>query len=211
MQKLAGVVDDLTGRFRCKPEDLSVRVEALQEEIKKLQQQIKKAATGDLAGAADKLFDAGQTMNGVRIIIGQMPAGPDEQMRTQVDRLKQKAGSGVVVLGWAEDGKVGLLAAVTDDLVKKGLHAGKLIAQIAPIVGGKGGGRPNMAQAGGKDAAKLAERWTWPGSWRRINCKTNGAHDRRCRLGGGSKARSLIALGTTCLKRSLSLPFGPIW
>ena len=78
-------------------------------------------------------------------------------MRNQVDRLKQKAGSAVVVVGWADDGKVGLLAAVTDDLVQKGLHAGKLIGQIAKVVGGGGGGKPNMAQAGGKDPAKLAE------------------------------------------------------
>jgi alanyl-tRNA synthetase len=63
----------------------------------------------------------------------------------------------VVVLGWADDGKVGLLAAVTDDLVKKGAHAGKLIGQVAAVVGGKGGGKPTMAQAGGKDPAKLGE------------------------------------------------------
>src|SRR5207244_6799306 len=86
-----------------------------------------------------------------------MPAGPEEQMRTQIDRLKQKAGSAVVVVGWADDGKVGLIAAVTDDLVKKGLHAGKLIGQVAKVVGGGGGGKPTMAQAGGKDPAKLAE------------------------------------------------------
>ncbi len=157
VQKLASIVDDLVGRFRCKPEDLAGRIDALQEEVKKLQQQIKKGAASDLAGAADRLFAASQAVNGVRVIIGEMPAGPDEPMRAQVDRLKQKAGSGVIVLGWADQDKVGLLAAVTDDLVKKGLHAGKLIAQIAPIVGGKGGGRPNMAQAGGKDAAKLGE------------------------------------------------------
>ena len=157
VQKLSGIVDDLVGRFRCKPEDLAGRIESLQEEVKKLQQQIKKGSASDLAGAADKLFAGSQEVKGIRIIIGEMPAGPDEQMRTQVDRLKQKAGSGVIVLGWTEEGKVGLLAAVTDDLVKKGLHAGKLIGQIAPIVGGKGGGRPNMAQAGGKDAAKLGE------------------------------------------------------
>ena len=65
------------------------------------------------------------------------------------------------MLGWATQdeggGKVGLLAAVTDDLIQKGINAGKLIAQIAQVVGGKGGGRPNMAQAGGKDQAKLTE------------------------------------------------------
>src|SRR5262249_1621897 len=91
------------------------------------------------------------------LIVGQMPAGPDEQMRQQVDRLRQKAPSSVVVLGWADDGKVGLLAAVTDDLVKKGLHAGKLIGQVAKVVGGGGGGKPTMAQAGGKEPAKLGE------------------------------------------------------
>ena len=57
----------------------------------------------------------------------------------------------------SDDGKVGLIAAVTDDLVQKGIHAGKLIGQIAKVVGGGGGGRPNMAQAGGKEPAKLGE------------------------------------------------------
>ena len=78
-------------------------------------------------------------------------------MRQQVDRLRQKAGSAVVVIGWSEDSKVQLLAAVTDDLVKKGVHAGKLAGQVAKVVGGGGGGKPTMAQAGGKDPAKLAE------------------------------------------------------
>jgi alanyl-tRNA synthetase len=74
-----------------------------------------------------------------------------------VDRLRQKAASAVVVIGWAEDSKVQLIAAVTDDLVKKGLHAGKLVGQVAKVVGGGGGGKPTMAQAGGKEPAKLAE------------------------------------------------------
>ena len=86
-----------------------------------------------------------------------MPAGPEEQLRQQVDRLRQKAPSSVVVIGWSDDGKVGLLAAVTEDLVKKGLHAGKLVGQVATVVGGKGGGKPTMAQAGGKEPAKLGE------------------------------------------------------
>ena len=78
-------------------------------------------------------------------------------MRTQIDRLKQKAGSAVVVVGWTDDSKVQLIAAVTDDLVKKGLHAGKLVGQVAKVVGGGGGGKPTMAQAGGKEPAKLGE------------------------------------------------------
>jgi alanyl-tRNA synthetase len=78
-------------------------------------------------------------------------------MRQQLDRLRQKAGSAVVVIGWSEDSKVQLMTAVTDDLVKKGLHAGKLVGEVAKVVGGSGGGKPTMAQAGGKDPSKLSE------------------------------------------------------
>ena len=97
------------------------------------------------------------TVNGATVIVGEMPAGPDEQMRNQIDRLKQKAGSAVVVFGWRDDGKVGLLAAVTDDLVQKGVHAGKLVGQVAKVVGGGGGGKPTLAQAGGKEPDRLSE------------------------------------------------------
>jgi alanyl-tRNA synthetase len=156
VQQEDAILADLTARFRCKPEELTARIEGLQEEIKKLQQQLKKGAASDLQGAADKLYAGAAEVKGAKVIVGEMPAGPEEQMRQQVDRLRQKAGSAVVVVGWSEDSKVGLIAAVTADLEKK-LHAGKLIGQVAPVVGGKGGGRPNLAQAGGKDPAKLGE------------------------------------------------------
>jgi alanyl-tRNA synthetase len=157
VQRLSSVLDDLSARFNCKPEEVRSRIDSMQEEIKRLQQQLRKGAAGDLAAAADKLLAASAELNGSRIIIGEMPAGPEEQIRTQVDRLKQKAGSGVVVVGWKDDGKVGLIAAVTDDLVPKGLHAGKLVGAAAKLVGGGGGGRPTMAQAGGKEPSKLGE------------------------------------------------------
>ncbi len=157
VQKQDAILADLTGRFRCKPEELASRVEALQEEIRKLQQQLKKGAATDLQGVADKLLAGAVEVSGAKIIVGELPAGPEEQIRQQVDRLRQKAGSAVVVLGWAEDSKVQLIAAVTEDLVKKGLHAGKLVGQVAKVVGGGGGGKPTLAQAGGKEPAKLAE------------------------------------------------------
>jgi alanyl-tRNA synthetase len=157
VQRLASVVDDLTDHFRCKPEEVPSRIKGLEEEIKKLQQQLKKGAAGDLQGDADKLLAGAAEVKGTRIIVGEMPAGPKEQMLQQVDRLRQKAGSAVVVIGWSEDSQVQLLAAVTDDLVKKGLHAGKLIGPVAEVVGGRGGGKPAMAQAGGKEPAKLGE------------------------------------------------------
>jgi alanyl-tRNA synthetase len=157
VQKEDAILADLTGRFRCQPEDLPARIEALQEQVKKLEQQLRKGAATDLQGVADKLLADSPSVNGAKIVVGEMPAGPEEQMRQQVDRLRQKAASAVVVLGWAEDSKVQLIAAVTDDLVKKGLHAGKLVGQVARVVGGGGGGKPTMAQAGGKVPAKLPE------------------------------------------------------
>jgi alanyl-tRNA synthetase len=157
VQRLAAVVDDLTGRFNCKPEDLPGRIDGLQEEIKRLQQQLKKGAAGDLQSAADKLLAGAVEVKGAKVIVGEVPAAPEDQLRQQVDRLRQKAGSAVIVVGWSEDGKVGLLAAVTDDLVKKGMKAGTLVGEAAKVVGGKGGGRPTMAQAGGKEPAKLPE------------------------------------------------------
>lgn len=157
VQRLSTVVDDLVSRFNCKPEELAGRVEALQEELKKLQQQLRKGSATDLQSAGDKLYATGAEVQGARILVGEMPSAPEEQMRQLVDRLRQKAGSAVVVIGWSEDGKVQLIASVTDDLVKKGLHAGKLVGQVAKLVGGGGGGKPTMAQAGGKDPAKLAE------------------------------------------------------
>jgi alanyl-tRNA synthetase len=157
VQKEDAILASLTDRFRCKPEELPARVDSLQEEIKKLQQQLRKGAATDLQGAADKLLASAAEVNGAKVIVGEMPTGPEEQMRQQVDRLRQKASSAVVVIGWADDGKVQLLAAVTEDLVKKGLHAGKLVGQVAKVVGGGGGGKPTMAQAGGKEPEKLSE------------------------------------------------------
>jgi alanyl-tRNA synthetase len=159
-QQLAAVVGDLSERFHCRLEELPARIESLQEEIKKLQQQLKKGAASDLAGTFDLLLASATKSSGVSVVIGEIPAGPDDAIRTQVDRVKQKAGSCVVVVGWAEEGKVGLLAAASDDVVKRGIKAGDLIKKIAPVVGGGGGGRPNMAQAGGKDPAKLGDALT---------------------------------------------------
>ncbi len=158
VQRLSAVVDDLAGRFNCTPEDVPRRVEVLQEEVKKLQTQLRKGAASDLAGAGDRLLAQAVEANGAKIIVGEMPAAPIEQMRQQLDRLREKAKSVVAVIGWADEGKVGLLSLVTDDLGKKGLHAGKLIGEVAKVVGGKGGGPPTgIAQAGGKDAGKLGE------------------------------------------------------
>ncbi len=149
------VLDELSGRFNCPPADLPARITVLQDELKKAQAALKKGAAADLGGAVDKLLADAPTVNGTLLVIGQLPGGSVEAVRTQIDRVRQMAKSAVVVFGWEDDGKVPLIVALTHDLVAKGLKAGDLIRPVAEIVGGKGGGKPDLAQAGGKDATKL--------------------------------------------------------
>jgi alanyl-tRNA synthetase len=80
-----------------------------------------------------------------------------ETLREMADKFRQHYDSGVALLASEQDGKPILIAAVTEDLVARGLHAGKLVGSVAKMVGGGGGGRPTLAQAGGKDASKLSE------------------------------------------------------
>ena len=96
-------------------------------------------------------------INGVAILTAILKMADVDTLRQMTDRFRQKYPSGVVVLATVMDGKPAIIANVTDDLVKLGIHAGELIKQIAAVVGGSGGGRPNLAQAGGKDPEKLPE------------------------------------------------------
>jgi alanyl-tRNA synthetase len=93
------------------------------------------------------------------LIVAKLPVGAsNEAVRTQIDRVRQKCPSAFVVFGWTEgESGVFLIAALTPDLVKKGLKAGELVKQIASHVGGSGGGKPDMAQAGGKEPTKLPD------------------------------------------------------
>ena len=153
----AAEVDELCVLLKSTPEQLPGRVEALIENNKKLNKQLKKGAGADLKSVAEKMLADAEETGGAKIVIGEIPAAPVEAVRAQIDWFRKKAPSSVVVLGMADpDGKVMLFAAVTDDLVSK-VKAGDIVKNIAPIVGGGGGGRPQMAQAGGKDPAKLAE------------------------------------------------------
>jgi alanyl-tRNA synthetase len=158
LQRINSVVDELSSRFNCRFDELPARVESLQEEVKKLQKQIQKGTAGDLASAGDKLFDAAVTIGSSKLIVGEVPGASVEQLRAQVDRLRQKAGSSLIVLGWKnEDNTGGFLVGVSDDLIKKGIKAGELIKPVAEAAGGKGGGPPNLATAGAKDISMLAE------------------------------------------------------
>ncbi|MEN8127036.1 MAG: alanine--tRNA ligase, partial [Planctomycetota bacterium] len=155
------VVDELIETLKAPADQVAARVAKLLDDNKKLKKELKSGggkSAGDALAEANKLLNAAEKVGEASVIVGQLPGVPVDQARTAIDSLKKKAKSAAIVFGIAtDDGKVMLLAGVTDDLIKQGVKAGDIVKEIAPIVGGGGGGRPNMAQAGGKDASKLDE------------------------------------------------------
>jgi alanyl-tRNA synthetase len=127
---------------------LKAELERKDAEIKRLARELDqvrmKSASSSVASADQKIKD----VKGVKVLAHRVDNLDRSQMRTLVDQLRDKVGSGVVVLGSATDGKVALIAGVTKDLTKR-IQAGKIVGQVAQKVGGKGGGRPDMAEAGG--------------------------------------------------------------
>ncbi len=136
-------------------EALRQRLAAQEDELKKLKRELDEARMKSAASRVSSATDQAVDVNGVKVLAQRVDALDRGQMRTLVDNLRNKLGSGVVVLGGAqEDGKVALIVGVTKDLTGK-VQAGKVIGPIAKMVGGSGGGRPDMAEAGGKDADQL--------------------------------------------------------
>ena len=154
LQSLDRSVREVAGRLKASPEQMAERVEqlldrsrALEKELERLKGKLASAAGSDLAGQAIELA-------GVRLISAHLEGADPNGLRDTVDQLKNKLGSAVVVLGTAAGSGVRLVAGVTPDLTDR-IKAGELVNFVASQVGGKGGGRPDFAQAGGSDAAAL--------------------------------------------------------
>ncbi len=139
------------------PTEVATRCEALMAEIEKLEAQVKQR---DAAGPldADTLLEKAETIDGVTVLVAETPGVDPPLMRQLIDAVRQKTESAAVLLAsTVGDEKVTLIAGITKDLQDRGLSAGKWIGPVAKAVGGGGGGRPDMAQAGGKQPAKLPE------------------------------------------------------
>ncbi len=139
------------------PDKLLSRLEQLLAEQKETAKELEKLKAKMAGGVADEMLSGKVEIGGVAVLAAEVKDMDGNALRTMGDQLKQKLGSGVVVLASGKDGKVNLMAMATDDVVKKGVHAGNIIKAAAAVCGGGGGGRPNMAQAGGKDASKIAD------------------------------------------------------
>lgn len=153
------IVDQLCLALKVPADAIVEKTTALLAENKKLAKQLKSAprqGAADSLAEAKHLLDNCEKISDVSIIIGRLSPATPEQARAAVDMLKKKAKSAVIVLGLAEGEKATLLSGVTEDLVKK-ISASEILKQISPIIEGGGGGRPDMAQAGGKKPEKIDE------------------------------------------------------
>ena len=137
--------------------DLLEGVERLATERRDLERQVEQLKAKLAHGKVGSLVENARTVKGVKVIAAKIDGLDRKQMRALADSLRNKIQSGVVVLGAAQDGNVALISAVTKDLAGKRIHAGKLIGSVAQTVGGRGGGRPDMAEAGGTDGAALTK------------------------------------------------------
>ncbi|MGX7420100.1 alanine--tRNA ligase [Carnobacterium gallinarum] len=133
------------------------KISQLQAELKEAQKENESLQAKLANEQAGEVFKDVQTVNGITIVTAQVEVKDMNGLRQLADQWKQNAVSDVLVLGSVQGGKVSLLTAVNQTTIKKGLKAGDLIKEIAPLVGGGGGGRPDMAQAGGKNPAGLAD------------------------------------------------------
>jgi alanyl-tRNA synthetase len=157
LEKASDIVDELSAVLKVPSEALVDRVGQLIKDNKKLSKQLRSAAASgsDTMAEAKQLLKKCEKAGQTSLIVGRLSTTSVEQAREAIDMLKKKAKSAAIVLGFEDDGKAALLAGMTNDLVKKGVKAGDIVKQIAPIVDGGGGGRPQMAQAGGKNPKKI--------------------------------------------------------
>ena len=153
-EKQTQILSQVASRLNTSEDSVLATVEKLSNTVKQLEKELEGQKRKGALGQLDQLASQVQTIKGVKLIAAEVAGTDKESLRQLVDSLRQKLGSGVVALGTIEDGKVALIAGVTKDLTPK-VHAGKLIQALAKLVGGSGGGRPDLAEAGGKDTSAL--------------------------------------------------------
>ncbi|MEO0540943.1 MAG: alanine--tRNA ligase [Cyanobacteria bacterium P01_A01_bin.105] len=150
------IVRDLSERFKAKPEELTDRITTLQADLKATQKELAAAQSQLALAKSDQLLDQAETIGNHKLLVADLGDVDADSLKTAAERLLQKLGEGAVVLASIpSEGKVSLVAAFSKGVIGQGLQAGKFIGGIAKLTGGGGGGRPNLAQAGGRDASKL--------------------------------------------------------
>ncbi|AGB41962.1 alanine--tRNA ligase [Halobacteroides halobius DSM 5150] len=156
VNQLEDSIVKIANKLKANPSEVVSKVELLQNQIKKLEGEIESLKDKLAASQTKDLVAQVEKINGVPTILHSVDSLDAAGLRKMADELKTELDSGIIVLGSKLENKVLFVAVVTDDLVKEGYHAGEIIGEVAKVAGGGGGGRPNMAQAGGSKPEQLA-------------------------------------------------------
>ena len=151
-------LDEVARELKCRPDAVAERVAALEQELRETRKALEAATTGAGAGKVADAFKGAVQMDGYKVVVARIDGLAGKEMRSAWDGIRDAAGGeavACVIASATPDGKVALLAGGTDGAVAKGFSAGSIIKDIAGLVGGRGGGKPAMAQAGGSDASGI--------------------------------------------------------
>ncbi len=157
VHQMENTISDMATTLKCPVTAVKEKVESLSSRVKQLEKDLQKALASKAAAGIDDILENARQVNGITAIAEVVDVPDAKALREAGDRIRDRLKSGVVVLGAENNGKALLLCVVTKDLAGKICHAGKIIKEVASVVGGGGGGRPDMAQAGGSRPEKLEE------------------------------------------------------
>lgn len=150
-------LNQIAGLVKASPHETVKKVHALQGKVKEMENELEKLRNKLSKQQVAGIINQARDINGIKVLAAVVEAKDMDSLRSIADIMRDKLGSGIVVLGAQIDEKANLVAAATKDVVERGIHSGRAVKEVAKIVGGGGGGRPDMAQAGGKDPSKLQE------------------------------------------------------
>jgi alanyl-tRNA synthetase len=154
VQKLSAQVTEAAAALKAQPDELAARIQQVQDQVRQLERELNGMKAKVAASKGDELVGQAVDIKGLKVLAATLDGADVAALRSTMDKLKDKLKSAAIVLAAVNDGKVSLIAGVTADATSK-VKAGELVNFVAQQVGGKGGGRPDMAQAGGTDPGSL--------------------------------------------------------
>jgi alanyl-tRNA synthetase len=164
MQSLAARVNEAAAALKAQPEELTQRIGQVQDHVRSLEKELATLKSKLASGQGDELASQAVDINGIKVLAATLAGADVATLRETMDKLKDKLQSAAIVLAAVNDGKVSLIAGVTKDATSK-VKAGELVNFVAQQVGGKGGGRPDMAQAGGTEPSGLPTALAGVANW----------------------------------------------